>query len=670
MNMKMNRRYGVAVPLLVLLFALGMTTNADAGASTAVDIAKAVTWRISQSRDWQGEIAALAQTSVSDVQANVQTNLQVDAADAPIRDLKLRREFRFEQGKVYEKVQRVFEFRSAASLDKYGTYVIDLDPTSELITFTGVAVLAPDGSTTTFDSRTIQFQDTDSYHLFVDEYDLVLPLPNLEVGSVAMVEYEKVVNLAQRHTPWMTIFSPQSSRPRALLEVSVSWEAGAKPVWHNPFEPLVCNEGASQLACRATNLPAVYLEDRVRFADQLDYFSIAQPMSWDEVVELARVGFDSALKNDAGVSELYEKLTKDTEQEEDVLRVFFEFVSRKIRYVSASEGKNGITPHDVGQTLKQRYGDCKDKSTLLVALLNRAGIHAYPVLVATERLAVEPLVLPTMGYFDHMIVCGEMASTGAFCVDPTDMWTASDSLSEWVQGAASLPLLPDARPQRLPSDEHTWTVVLDTELEFFTDGRQVERQSRRFVGPYAAWVRAILSEKTNKERQRWALERYQQVVSDKAEPTFSFSGLAGQDSALTIRSEASYTNIFDAEEALNYTEALAWLIDLVGDFGNSNEVFGYEFSGIRVDSEMRIVVPDKWAFEQRGADVSLVGDYGEFHQTLTRASADARQELKVSTQLRMPRRSIEQAQLESFNRFMQLVKEQSKAYFRAPLANP
>lgn len=646
--------------LLLVAIILGLPLVAIAQSSAQVDPAKSVIWQLRSDRNWAQEIAAAKQAARSDA---------LDpAVDISIRDLKERREYRFEQGKLYAKLLRVTEFRSAASLDNYGTQVVSVEPNSERLRFTGAVVLSPQGEITTFDPKTVQIQDTDSYDIFVDDYDVVLPLPNLEVGSVALLEYEKEIDLAARHTPWATYFSPQTERPKAVVELEVSWAAGVKPVWHNPFKPFECEETASKLFCRASNLPAVQLGDVVRYLDVLDYFTLAQDMTWGQVVALSREGFDAAVRNDDGVTKVFNRLIADVEGKEDTLAVLFEFVSREIRYVSSSEGSHGITPHAVSQTLGQRYGDCKDKSALLVALLSRAGIAAHPVLVSTDRFAAEPLVLPTMGYFNHMIVCGELPSRGRFCVDPTDLWTSSDSLSRWVQGAASLPLIADAQPELLPADDYTWTVKLDNELEFFADGRQVERQSRQFFGPYAAWMRSILSEKTKKERRRWALERYHQVVSNKAEPVFTFSGVEGQSSELTITSETDYANVFDATEELDYVETLAWLVDLIGDFENSNEVFPYQFSGMRVDSEVRIVLPKKWVLEQQGPKVDLVGQFGEFHQTVERSKSDSGQQLKVLTRVRMPRRSVAISELSLFKRYMDLVQAQSRVYFRAPLA--
>ena len=58
-----------------------------------------------------------------------------------------------------------------------------------------------------------------------------------------------------------------------------------------------------------------------------------------------------------------------------------QFVQNKIRYVSLSFGSNAYHPHHPDEVLQNRYGDCKDKSLLLLSLLRAAGIQAWPALV-------------------------------------------------------------------------------------------------------------------------------------------------------------------------------------------------------------------------------------------------------------------------------------------------
>ena len=67
-----------------------------------------------------------------------------------------------------------------------------------------------------------------------------------------------------------------------------------------------------------------------------------------------------------------------------------EFVQKQVRYVAIEIGIGGYQPHSAGDIFHNRYGDCKDKATLLAAMLSTVGIHATAVIVDSERGVVDP----------------------------------------------------------------------------------------------------------------------------------------------------------------------------------------------------------------------------------------------------------------------------------------
>lgn len=69
-----------------------------------------------------------------------------------------------------------------------------------------------------------------------------------------------------------------------------------------------------------------------------------------------------------------------------------EFLQRQIRYVGIEIGIGGYQPHSAADVFHNRYGDCKDKVTLLVAMLNAVGVRATYVLVDTNRGFVDASV--------------------------------------------------------------------------------------------------------------------------------------------------------------------------------------------------------------------------------------------------------------------------------------
>ena len=77
---------------------------------------------------------------------------------------------------------------------------------------------------------------------------------------------------------------------------------------------------------------------------------------------------------------------------------------RKIRYTGVEFGENAIIPERPGDVMQRRFGDCKDKSTLLVAMLRSAGLNANVALLRSGFGADVDKDLSGIDLFDHAIV--------------------------------------------------------------------------------------------------------------------------------------------------------------------------------------------------------------------------------------------------------------------------
>ena len=126
-----------------------------------------------------------------------------------------------------------------------------------------------------------------------------------------------------------------------------------------------------------------------------------------------------------------------------------EFVQRQIRYFVIEKGIGGLQPHPAADIFRNRYGDCKDKATLLSAMLSTVGIHSALVMVDSERGFVDPDAPSLMG--NHVIAAIEIpknydspkmksvvtAKTGRryLIFDPTWDETAFGQLEHNLQGS-------------------------------------------------------------------------------------------------------------------------------------------------------------------------------------------------------------------------------------------
>lgn len=132
----------------------------------------------------------------------------------------------------------------------------------------------------------------------------------------------------------------------------------------------------------------------------------------------------------------------------DKTEAITEFVQKQIRYFVIEKGIGGLQPHPASEIYRNGYGDCKDKATLLSAMLGSVNVHSVIVLVDSHRGFIDPDAPSTLG--NHAIAAIEIpkgyesaklrsvvtAKTGKryLIVDPTSEKTAYGQLEHELQG--------------------------------------------------------------------------------------------------------------------------------------------------------------------------------------------------------------------------------------------
>jgi hypothetical protein len=97
-------------------------------------------------------------------------------------------------------------------------------------------------------------------------------------------------------------------------------------------------------------------------------------------------------------------LTASSKTPPEKMKAIAEFVQHDIRYVAISLGIGGYQPHSASETFQNRYGDCKDKATLMSSMLKEAGIESFYVVINTERGSISSDSPAELHAFDHMIL--------------------------------------------------------------------------------------------------------------------------------------------------------------------------------------------------------------------------------------------------------------------------
>ena len=138
-------------------------------------------------------------------------------------------------------------------------------------------------------------------------------------------------------------------------------------------------------------------------------FAVSSIPSWDDLGDWIRSLNDPAAEPAPEITALAAKLTANKKDETERISALYTYVATRIRYVGVWFGAGRYQPHPAVTVLRNGYGDCKDQTVLLSALLRSAGFKAYPVL-ATPGLGIRLPDLPSPDQFNHEFVAVETKS--------------------------------------------------------------------------------------------------------------------------------------------------------------------------------------------------------------------------------------------------------------------
>ncbi len=178
--------------------------------------------------------------------------------------------------------------------------------------------------------------------------------------------------------------------------------------------------GHSTYVWREKNVPALTMEEDVpSWYDPYPRIRLSEFHSWQDVAGWARDVYAASRSETGGLEEVVDRLRADHPTPEEYACAALTFVQDEIRYFGIEVGQSSHRPTSPAKVLKQRFGDCKDKSLLLCALLEGAGIAADPVLVNSWKRAEIVVDHPWPLAFDHVVVRIGLDGEEYF-VDPTE----------------------------------------------------------------------------------------------------------------------------------------------------------------------------------------------------------------------------------------------------------
>ncbi len=275
------------------------------------------------------------------------------------------------------------------------------------------------------------------------------------------------------------------------------------------------------------------LIDREAFS-QLSIWTLG---SWADISRWYISLVKEQMQSDGELEAFTRQLVKDKKTDEEKIKTIFNFVSQKIRYVAVLLGPYTHKPHPAREIFKKRYGDCKDKTTLLLTMLKIAGIEGLPVLVPARSEAFDESV-PSLQVFNH-VIAAVRSGNKYFWLDGTNEAAAFNS-TPFTRPTIVFVINSDATYRFVetpPMDDNKDFSSLELESNINREGDADVNFTQSFSGKAAEWSRYFYKY-LSPEQRKTHFERRGIEVKE-----LSFSSFTDTDKPFVIHLKGIYRNM-------------------------------------------------------------------------------------------------------------------------------
>ncbi|MBN2530034.1 MAG: DUF3857 domain-containing protein [Deltaproteobacteria bacterium] len=362
------------------------------------------------------------------------------------------------------------------------------------------------------------------YRLYYDIEAEVVELPRPAVGDVVEFQF-RVDDIGQENmfgNYFGTIIPINSDIPVALFQFALI-RPKTFPVYFELSTPVrrvdTKADDMDITVFTAQNLPAIPDEPDVPGAMSLvEYVHATSWQDWSQMESWYAELIRPQLKGDTSLKSLVQKLIRNRRNDRDKIAAVYSWVTTNIRYVGLEFGIHGYKPYSTSQVRARGFGDCKDTATLLVAMLNEAGIQAHVALVRTRSAGQIRMQHPSLSLFNHAIAY----------VPKYDLWLDGTATFHGVndmpfedQGIEALVI--GVSPVKLRNttvrDSAASTFIETETITIASDGSATINGTMSASGaPFAPWLRTTFATASDKQilEERFS-ERYPAIQMESSD---------------------------------------------------------------------------------------------------------------------------------------------------------
>jgi tetratricopeptide (TPR) repeat protein/transglutaminase-like putative cysteine protease len=277
-----------------------------------------------------------------------------------------------------------------------------------------------------------------------------LAVPGLRVGDILRLSYSVTTrDKALDGKAQVAIPLPAKPIDIGFARALVSWPVGEKVTWKTgalkDLQPTVANGYDTLTIPLPLAKPADLPDDApLRYHVLPQLLQVGNFADWRDVSRTMAPLFATkdAIAPGGPVAEQVAAIEKASARPLDRALAALRVVQDQISYLANGMNGGNYVPQTPAETWSKRYGDCKAKTLLLVAMLRQMGIQAEPFVVASKTGDALPSMLPMPADFDHIIVHAVIDGTD-YWLDGTSSGASMDVIGQVPEFSYGLPLRPE-----------------------------------------------------------------------------------------------------------------------------------------------------------------------------------------------------------------------------------
>lgn len=504
----------------------------------------------------------------------------------------------FPEGGRKSRISYLYEITSETGIEKMKEYSINLYNNtvikSEIIKADGAIVPAEQG-------------------------DDLLVFSNLKVGDVIYLYYERIENGNGRFYKDFNLscyFDSQYPSTEAIFALISPADCKYYTNFNNG-NVVAINKKINGKNCsiwKRSNIPALSLkEDYAPISSDLtNSIEVGTIKSWSDISNWYSDLVKKNLKSD--------KITKDTFNsifpkgvanlsDDEKAKAIYTYIEKNITYSSLDFRQSGYVPQKPSKTITTKLGDCKDVSTLFVALSEYAGLKSNLVLVSTNDNGFNSMQLPSRD-FNHCIVKTIIDNKIVF-LELTDKYLPYRMLPASLYKANALVISFDKKENEtsklinIPFDttiqnslKTSSVVTLDDKSKIFVNTHIVE-------GATKSYYNELFSDATTDDIRKKEIEKQYNKQLQKVVSLQSVKLVSNQtfDKSLTYETKFSINENLQKVGALKITEIpfidKVYTRDIIASENRKFDInyFDYENNN-KYDSEVILNIPEGKKFSE------------------------------------------------------------------------